>query len=138
MCRFIHVRSDSFPILPGEEDELLNDGTYGKALAVYLRENLNNLGYDAPFVCCEDWGWWVELKSAPFTFGVCLYSQPESTPPRDFVCSAGITGRRKWSWKSWWFIDTFRYVEKLEADLLRLFESDPRIEFVGVTDEFPF
>ena len=72
MKTFIHIRSTRFPILPGEEEELLNEGTYGKALAEYLQAELAKRGYDAPFVCCEDWGWWVELK-APFTFGVCIY-----------------------------------------------------------------
>jgi hypothetical protein len=49
---------------------------YGKALAQYLQLKLGERGYDAPFICCEDWGWWVELK-APFTFGVCIYCGPE-------------------------------------------------------------
>ena len=33
MDRFIHVRSKKFPILPGEKEELVNEGMYGKALA---------------------------------------------------------------------------------------------------------
>ena len=37
---FIHIKSSKFPILPGEEDELVNEGTYGKALALYIESEL--------------------------------------------------------------------------------------------------
>ena len=36
MSKFIHIRSAKFPVLPGEREELVNEGTYGKALAIYL------------------------------------------------------------------------------------------------------
>jgi hypothetical protein len=34
--KFIHISSAKFPILRGEKEELVNEGTYGKALAEYL------------------------------------------------------------------------------------------------------
>lgn len=40
---FIHIRSDRFPVLPGEEDELVNEGTYGKALSQCLKDRLAEL-----------------------------------------------------------------------------------------------
>jgi len=49
---FIHIRSEQFPILPGEEEELVNEGMYGKALVTYLQEHLTDRGYESPFVCC--------------------------------------------------------------------------------------
>jgi hypothetical protein len=48
MEKFIHIRSAKFPILPGEKEELVNEGMYGKALAQYLQEKLRERGYDAP------------------------------------------------------------------------------------------
>ena len=72
MDKLIHIRSAKFPILPGEREELVNEGMYGKALAQYLQGKLRERGYAAPFICCEDWGWWVELKAAPVAFGVCI------------------------------------------------------------------
>jgi hypothetical protein len=51
------IRSSKFPILPSEKEELVNEGMYGKALAVFLQAQRTDRGYDAPFVCCEDWGW---------------------------------------------------------------------------------
>ena len=138
MEQFIHIKSSRFPILPGEKEEMVNDGLVGKALALYLQEKLSDRGYDAPFVCCEDWGWWLELKSAPFAFGVCVYSDPKESAPIDFVCTDGASGPRKWSWKRFRFVDTTPWVKKLLEDLIAIFQADQTIEIVGVTEEFPW
>ena len=137
MDKFIHIRSTRFPILAGEEEELVNEGTYGKALAEYLQAKLQARGYVAPFICCEDWGWWVELKSAPFAFGVCIYSGAKEDGPVDFACTEGATGPRKWSWKRFRFIDTAPWVSRLHDDLLAIFEADEGVEVVGVSSDFP-
>jgi hypothetical protein len=137
MGRFIHIRSSRFPILPGEKEELVNDGMYGKALAEYLQSRLRERGYDVPFVCCEDWGWWVELRGAPFTFGVCIYSGPGEDGPVDFACTDGAPGPRKWSWKKLRVLDTSPWADKLHDDLMAIFRADDEVEIAGVTDEFP-
>ncbi|MCS7469628.1 hypothetical protein NZK35_23505 [Stieleria sp. ICT_E10.1] len=137
MGKFIHIRSSKFPILPGEKEELVNDGMYGKSLAQYLQSNLEERGYDAPFVCCEDWGWWVELTAAPFTFGACVYSGAEENVPRDFACTDGVIGPRKWSWKKLQFVDTSPWVDKLIDDMIAIFQADEDIEIVDVSEEFP-
>ena len=59
---FIHIKFAKFPVLPGEEQELYNEGTYGKALAQYLESRLKERSYDVPFIGCEDWGWWVAVR----------------------------------------------------------------------------
>ena len=137
MDRFIHIKSSKFPILHGEEEELVNDGTYGKALAEYLQARLIDRGYDAPFVCCEDWGWWVELKTAPFPFGVCIYSSFEDDGPVEFVCSDGATAARKWSWAKLRFVDTSMWVRNLHEDLMAIFQADDEVETIGTSEEFP-
>src|ERR1041385_7206115 len=99
--QFIHIRSPKFPVLPGEDEELVNEGMYGKALAEYLQTKLKQRGYDAPFIACEDWGWWIELKTAPFVFGVCIYCGPViAGKPLDLFCTDGTTAPRQWSWKN--------------------------------------
>jgi hypothetical protein len=156
MDKFIHIRSTKFPILPGEKEELVNDGMYGKALAKYLQEKLKKRGkygkalakylqeklkkrgYNAPFFCCEDWGWWLELKDAPFTFGVCIYYWPESDRPHDLFCADGVTSRRRWSWSKFRMIDTTPWVTKLHEDLVSIFGSDPEIELVSTSLNSPF
>jgi hypothetical protein len=138
MAKFIHIRSSKFPVLPGEEEELVNDGIYGKALALYLQEQLSSRGYDAPLVCCEDWGWWVELKGGPFAFGLCVYVlDADNADPANFACTDSTFGPRKWSWKRFRFVDTEPLVKKLHADLLEIFNADGEVEIVGVSDEFP-
>ena len=127
MDKFIHVRSAKFPVLPGERAELVNPGMYGKALAQYLQARLREKGYDAPFFCGEDWGWWVELKTAPFTFGVCIYCAPERDGPLDLFCTDGARGAKQWSWRRFRSVDTTPYVRKLHEDLIAIFQADPEV-----------
>jgi hypothetical protein len=138
MGQFIHIRSAKFPILPGEKEELVNDGMYGKALAEYLQAKLKERGYYAPFVCCEDWGWWVELKNAPFAFGVCIYCGPKTDGMLDLFCTDGATSSRIWSWRKFAFIDTAPWAQKLHGDLVAIFRSDGEIEVVSTSLDEPF
>jgi hypothetical protein len=135
--RFVHLRSSKFPILPGEEAELVNEGTYGKALAIYLQQRLSELGYDVPLVCCEDWGWWVEVKGQPFTLGLCVYGYPNADDSLDLCFQASAKPERRWSWTRWKFIDRAPRVEKLNRDLTEIVESDSEIEVLGYPEEFP-
>ncbi len=138
MDKFIHIRSARFPILPGEKEELVNEGMYGKALAEYLQSKLQERGYAAPFVCCEDWGWWVELKTAPFTFGVCIYCGPDREGPLDLFCTDGAMARKKWSWRRFRFVDTTPYVNKLHEDLVSIFRADSEVQVLATDLDSPF
>ena len=137
MDKFIHIRSPKFAILPGEKDELVNAGMYGKALAQYLQGKLKERGYEAPFFCCEDWGWWIELKGAPFTFGVCIYCGPERGGLLDLFCTDGAAAPKQWSWRKFKFIDTTTWSAKLQRDLISIFQSDPEVEIVGIDVDPP-
>lgn len=75
MPEFLHIRTDQFPVLPGEEDELVNPGTYGKAFAMYLQAQLTQAGYRCPLVCCEDWGWRVSVELKEKTIGLTCYRE---------------------------------------------------------------
>jgi hypothetical protein len=70
-------------------------------------------------------------------FGVCIYSKAEEDGPVDLVCAAGVSGPRKWSWKKLRFVDTSTWVEKLDRDLIAVFQADPDVEVVGTFEEFP-
>lgn len=134
MPEFIHIRSKKFPILPGEEEELVNEGMYGKALSNYLQEKLQSKGYDVPFVCCEDWGWWVRLEGFPHSFGVCIYSNADVD---EFAVSLPPGKRRFWSWARFQFVDASPDFDALWEQLLDIFQNDAEIAVVGLTDEFP-
>jgi hypothetical protein len=138
MNKFIHVRSPKFPVLPGEKEELINEGMYGRALAEYLQAKLQERGYEAPFVCCEDWGWWVELKNAPFKFGAAIYCGPETKGPRDLFSTDGVPAPKKWSWSKFRWIDTSPWTKKLHEDMVAIFRSDPEVELVNTSLDEPF
>lgn len=138
MEKFIHIRSAKFLVLPGEEDELVNEGIYGKAVAQYLQAKLRDRGYDAPFFCCEDWGWFVKLKNAPFGFGVNIYCGPERDGLLDFFCTDAAVGPRQWSWRRFRFVDTMPWVERLHEDMVSIFRADPEVELISTDLDSPF
>lgn len=131
MEKFIHIRSPKFPVLPGEEKELVNPEMYGKAVAQYLQEKLRDRGYEVPFFCNEDWGWFVKLKDAPFDFGVCIYCWPAKDRPLDFFCTDSAVGPKQWSWSRFRFVDTRPWVRKLHDDMVAIFRGDPEVEVVN-------
>ena len=135
---FIHIRSTKFPVLPGEADELVNPGMYGKALCQYLQNNLEKSGYKDAVFFCEDWGWLVEVKGFPVPLGVCIYAHPEQDNATDYVCCDNSLSDKKWSWKKFGFIDTRPFVQKLNQDVLAIFTQDLDVEVVQITDDMPF
>jgi hypothetical protein len=134
---FIHIRSEKFPILPGEKEEIVNEGTYGKALAEYLEERLKRLGYEVPFTCVEDWGWWVEIKGQPFALGCCVYGASDATDSTDLCVKVSRDPERKWSFFKFRMIDTAPRVEGLFSDLKTIFAEDHDVEILGYPSEFP-
>ena len=138
MPHFLRIRTSKFPILPDEETELVNEGTYGKAFAQYLQAQLLNEGYSSPFICCEDWGWWVELKLPSKSIGLCCYRHHDENTECDFVCSPSPQSDRVWSWRRFKTIDIGTEIAKLVDVLSHVFTADSDIEFMGLTQEFPF
>ena len=133
--QFIHLRSSKLGLMPGEQEDVVNEGIYGKALAIYLTERLPKYGYQVPFYCCEDWGWWVHIDGVPFLFGICIYGWPMGDSDHlDIWCTDNFHQSRKWSWRKWRFFDTAALAAKLQRDLLQLFREDPEIEIRGISD----
>ena len=135
---FIHIHSSKFPIMSGEAEELVNEGTYGKALAMYVEENLKKRGYDIPFICCEDWGWWVEVKGQPFALGCCVYGASDAGDKPELCLSISREAERKWNILRFRFVDTRSRVEKLFEDLKEIFSSDPDVQILGFPSDYPF
>ena len=138
MVKFIRVQSTKFAIVPGEAEELVNDGTYGKALAEYLVVKLRERGYDAPFAVCEDWGWWVELAGFPFTFGVCVYGAELDGGELDLYVTDGAVSARQWSWRKFRFVSTVDAVHRLHTDLVTIFENDMDVQVLSTDLDSPF
>lgn len=138
MRGFLRIQTSKFPVLAGEHEALFNPGTYGKAFAEYLQMQLNQAGYSSPFVCCEDWGWWVEVRLPNMPIGLCCYRHHDQNTQCDFVCSLSVNSDRVWSWRRFRMIGIGKELDQLVTDLEKIFSDDPDINFIGHSSEFPF
>jgi len=135
----LHIKTEKFPILPGEKDELVNDGMYGKGLAIYLNSSLKSKGYNSPFYCCEDWGWWVHIKGFPYLMGLCIYgSVGDDGGMHEYVVCSATTEERIWSWRKFRKVDTVNEVTKLMDDVELIFKEDSEITQCNRLDDFPW
>jgi hypothetical protein len=122
------IKSDAFPILEGEEMEIINPNTYGKSLALYLKENLINFGHEVPFICCEDSGWWIEIKTEKIISGLmCVQDFEEDNL---FHCNLVKPNSKAWVWKKLKFMDVSDIRFKIAHDVFSIFSSDPRIQIL--------
>lgn len=137
MSQFLHIRTKKFPVLEGEEEEIVNPGTFGKAFAQYIEAALKQAGYEVPFIVCEDWGWWVEVKLPQKSIGITCYRDHDENTECDFVCSPSPEKDKVWSWSKFRFVDIGPELASLRKTLAEAFASDPEILYLGETDEMP-
>jgi hypothetical protein len=65
----LEFRSDAFPAQPGEDEEV-NPGRWGKALAGFLRAELSARGLGGGEPYAEDWGWAIPIDNAEYAIWV--------------------------------------------------------------------
>lgn len=125
--------------MPGEEDEWINQGIYGKSFGLYLRDALQPYGYLVPRVVCEDWGWWVCVEKANFSSGLGIYGLRLGDTPDLDLCVTVLTPRgKRWSWGQFRFNDHTAEVDQLHQTIRRICDADPEITVIGESLEFPF
>ena len=136
---FIEIKTKKFPIMEGEDDEVINDGMYGKALSLYISNELKSNNYDIPFYLSEDFGWWIEVKKLGFSLGIIIYSESEpGENPEKYVVTSSVTKPiKKWSWKKLRYIDYTSKITDMLDVLYEKFQSDPEVEYSKRHDEFP-
>ncbi len=135
---FLHIRSAKLKVLPGEDDELVNEGTYGKACAQYMQTHLASRGYSIPCVVCEDWGWCVEVKGLEFTCGIGVYGMQIDDSDDLDLCVTVLTPKgKKWNWTKLRWIDTSADVNRLHDTMRSIFEDDVDVTIVGESPDFP-
>ncbi len=135
----VAIETKKFPILDGEDDELVNEGMYGKALCLYLEKELPLVGIEVPFFCCEDWGWWIEVKDDDFSLGLCVYSDPGTEKyPKKYAVISSVTNEKKWSWEKFKKIEMSHGVLKIMDAIEKVCREDKEIENVSRHDAFPF
>lgn len=135
----IEIHTGKFPILDGEEQELVNEGMYGKALCQYLERELPGSGLAVTRYLCEDWGWWIEVREGEFVLGLQIYADCEADEnPERYAIMSSVSEEKKWSWKKFRAEDMTDRVTRIMDRLERLLSADPEIRLVRRHDDFPF
>ena len=135
----ITIETQKFPVLDGEEEELVNENMYGKALCIYLEKALPKIGIDVPLFLCEDWGWWLEVIDKDFKMGLCIYSHPdEKDYPKRYAVMSSITDEKKWIWSKFKRVDVSDNVLSIMDNVENIFKDDAEIINVMRHDNFPF
>ena len=134
----IEIQSDIFPILPGEDEEIVNEGMYGKALCMYLEKELPSFGLAVNFYCAEDWGWWIEVSENEFILPLCIYTfEPIGSVPEKYYIQSSITEPKRWSWKKFKKLDLSSEVTSILDKVENALLHDNEIHIVERYDEFP-
>lgn len=135
---FVHIRTDLFQPMPGEEEEVINEGMFGRALAEYLQQELRKLGMESGNAFHEDWGVYLEVRSKA-RLGLCLYAGPSGDGKlSEWVVSDTATHRRQFRWRKLQWIDIGDEIDALRAAVLAIFRQDPQIEVLSIGSTMPF
>ena len=132
----VAISTPIFPILEGEEDEIVNDRTYGKAVCQYLKRELPNAGISVPSFVAEDWGWWVSIEYDGYEMGLCVYSEPDvEGDPQAYAIMSSVIKKR-----SGWFrrVDNTKPVTVIMDSVEGVFKRDPGIDTVERLDNVPW
>lgn len=134
----IAIRTDRFPILEGEQDEIVNEGTYGRALCEYLASRLPAEGIAVHGFFAEDWGWWVDVEADGFAMGLCVYADPDAVgDPGRYAILPSVDNAKKWSWSRFGKVDVSGPVLQVMDAAADLFMRDDQIDEVSRHDDFP-
>jgi hypothetical protein len=135
----VAIETNKFPILEGEDDEIVNENMYGKALCKYLENILPKTGIKVLTYFPEDWGWWLEVEDNDFNMALCIYSDPEAKhDPERYAILPSILKEKKWSWSQFKYIDLSKNVLKIMDALEKVFKEDAEIRAVTRHDDFPY
>lgn len=133
------IETKKFPAMPDEDQEIVNERMYGKALCQYLASVLPGAGLKVPSYCAEDWGWWLEVKRGDFRMGLCIYADPEAEKePERYAILPSIQQAKKWSWSKFRNIDNSTNVLEIMAVVERVLKNDSDISNVTRHDDYPF
>jgi hypothetical protein len=121
----IHVefRSDAFPAEPGEEEKI-NPGRWGAALARYLRQELSAQGLHVHEPYAEDRGYGVEIENAAFNLWIGCGNYEEY--PNGFLCF--IMPDKPFVWKRFRRIDTRARVDEIAETLESVLRKHPGVQ----------
>jgi len=136
--RIIHIQTSIFLPLPNEEDELVNEGTYGKALCLFLERKLPDSGFNVTRYLAEDWGWWVEIDNSVKPLELAIYYSDNDTTEKDYALLLDVRKPSFFSFKKFKRLSREEDINSLQTSLEMLMSSTDGIKVVGISEEFPF
>jgi hypothetical protein len=125
--------------IESNEDEETNPRIYGKQLANWLKDKLNQDGYEITECFPDDWGWCVIIFRKPFMLFVgCanVYNHDTakegySPPPKDKITwSCFVSAEVPFYKRLFKSIDPLPYKNKLESDIERILKNESEIQLV--------
>lgn len=131
-------KSSKFEIEPDEDAEI-NPGIYGRQLARWLKERLEEKGYRVEDIINEDWGRCLMCRRDPFMLWVGCgnvtdyeTAQPGDAPPAtEAVIWHCFATAEVFFWKRLFRrIETAPAVSKLHADLGEILRAEPAVTLV--------
>jgi hypothetical protein len=131
-------KSSKFEIEPGEDEEI-NPRMYGRQLARWLKQRLEDKGYRVEAIINEDWGRCLMCSRDPFMLWVGCgnvtdheTAQPGDGPPaKDSVTWHCFATAEVSFWKRLFrSIETEPAVSKLDADLGDILRTEPEVSLV--------
>src|SRR5687768_6189747 len=125
-------KSSKFDIEPGEDEEI-NPRVYGRQLARWLKERLEDTGYSVEDIINEDWGRCLMCSREPFMLWVGCgnvtdydSAQPgDGSPSKEDIVWHCFAIAEVSSWRRLFRkIDTEPALSKLNSDLERILSSE--------------
>ena len=122
MRTHVEFRSDAFPAEPGEEEKI-NPGRWGAALARFLRRELALQGFIVKEPYAEDWGYAIEIENPAFNLWIGCGNYEEY--PDGFLCF--IVPDKPFVWKRFRRINTTERLNALANALETALRKHPAV-----------
>ena len=130
-------KSTKFEIEPGEDEEI-NPGIYGRQLARWLKERLQEKGYAVEDIFNEDWGRCLMCRRDPFMLWVgCANmdtnpaADEQSHPTKEqIVWHCFVVAEVPFFKRLFRKVDTQPMVDKLNVDIAQILRSEPTVTLV--------
>jgi hypothetical protein len=122
MRTHVEFRSDAFPDEPGEEEKI-NPGRWGSALARYLRQELSIQGFASEEAFAEDWGYAIEIENPAFNLSIGCGNYQEYLD--GFLCF--IIPDKPFVWRRFRRIDTMERVDATANALESALRKHPAV-----------
>lgn len=124
MKTYVEFRSTDFPPYDGEEVEI-NPGRYGKRLAEFLFDGLEQMGFEPRLPIAQDWGWLVPIKNDGFRLWIGCGNFDEY-PNDGFLCFIEPHKPRIRRWLIW-AVDTSAKVTALRDAVDQILSANQSI-----------